>query len=490
MAAPKALSVSVQSVGQLRSRRVAQRAALHPTARGTGPTVRESPQVLRAVLRQKMATLGARARRLGRLTPEQVGIRPQDRPYAPSAAHFQAAKARLGSIDRQIAARLAFLHRHWDRGTPQQALLYMALVEREIDRARRAFGMFFEVFSQRGSAFAPALAAHDAIAADCYAAVHQAAPLVFRGPLLKPLTYMEHGYSPATTRRGIALSRLLGEPNPFPLIRIPWDRDNPWQAVFLHEVAHNLHADLGLWDENQGAVTRRFERTATDPQVAVIYRRWHKEIFADLAALLLGGPAAAWGMLDFLAHPAPKTMTYKPGGAHPTGYLRGLILAEMLARMGFPRESARLARVWTGLYRLGQGHRMPGALLSSAPLAVPAVVDEIAFQTRSALAHHALADVIPFDREDERAIRLGARSLARGRVPANLPPRFLVSASHYAVGLGAPARVLSDTVIRHLTAQGAVARSLNRTPTLIQSRSQSVNQSQSRVWDLPLALAA
>jgi hypothetical protein len=70
------------------------------------------------------------------------------------------------------------------------------MVEREIDRARRAFGMFFEVFAQRGTAFAPALAAHDAIARDCYAAIRKAAPNIFPGPLLAPITYMEHGYSP------------------------------------------------------------------------------------------------------------------------------------------------------------------------------------------------------------------------------------------------------------------------------------------------------
>jgi hypothetical protein len=114
-------------------------------------------------------------------------------------------------------------------------LVDIALVEREIDRARRAWGLFFEVFSQRGSAFAPVLAAHDVIAADCYTAARTAVPGVLRGPQLKPLTYMQHSASPATWRGGIHLSRLLGEANPFPLIRIPWDRDNPWQGVFLHE---------------------------------------------------------------------------------------------------------------------------------------------------------------------------------------------------------------------------------------------------------------
>ena len=407
--------------------------------------------LVRSFLRHKLRTLAARARRLALLTPERVGLRPQDRSFAPSAAHFQAANRRLQTIDRSIAARLAFLERHWRAGPPHQALLYMALVEREIDRARRAFGMFFEVFSQRGSAFAPALAAHDAIAADCYAALRRAAPLVFRGPLLKPLTYLEHGYSPATTRRGIALSRLLGEPNPFPLIRIPWDRDNPWQAVFLHEVAHNLQADLGLWQENKNAVARRLVRIRGDATVGPVYRRWHKEIFADLAAALLGGPAAVWGMMDFLAHPAPKTLTYKPASAHPTGYLRVLILAEMLRRMGFEAEAARVRQVWKKLYQPTRGHRIPATLLATAKTIIPQVVDEVAFQTRRNLAQRALVDVIPFTRQDEQAIRQGATVLSRGQVPADLPPRFLVSASRYALERGASARAISDLVIRHLS---------------------------------------
>ena len=113
---------------------------------------------------------------------------------------------------------------------------------------------------------------------------------IFPGPLVAPLTYLEHGYSPATMRRGVTLSRLLGETNPFPLIRIPYDRDRPWQAVFLHEVAHNLQADLGLWVQNRDAVIQRLSEAQLPPLAVSIFGRWHKEIFADLAALLLGGP--------------------------------------------------------------------------------------------------------------------------------------------------------------------------------------------------------
>ncbi|HEY8449119.1 MAG TPA: hypothetical protein VIL95_01440, partial [Bacillota bacterium] len=322
--------------------------------------------VTRTFLAVKIRALAARARRLARIDPESVGIRPQDRLYAPSTAHFRAANRRLATIDAEVERRLSHLQETWRSVPMQRVLIDIALVEREIDRARRAFGLFFEIFSQRGSMFAPALAAHDVIAADCYRAVREAAPYIFRGPLLKPLCYMEHGFSPATMRRGVQLNRLLGEPNPFPIVRIPWDRDNPWQAVFLHEVAHNLQADLGIWQENRQAVIRRLLRSSGDPGITRIYGRWHKEIFADLAAILLGGPSAAFGMANFLAHPAPRTLTYRPGGAHPTAYLRIHILAEMLRRLGFRKDGELLRAIWKRLYDPRRFHRLPVRLLATS----------------------------------------------------------------------------------------------------------------------------
>ena len=406
----------------------------------------------RLFLHTKIVALAARARRLARVNYASVGIRPQDIPYAPSPEHFRAANRRLAKIDQEVQRRLEQVKQTWNTASPDRVLRDIALVEREADRSRRAFGLFFEVFGQRGTTFAPALAAHDVIAVDCYAPIRQAAPALFRGPLLKPVCYMEHGFSPATMRRGIQLNRLLGEQNPFPIIRIPWDRDNPWQAVFLHEVAHNLQADLGIWQENRRAVLERTLRFTGDPTVTRIYATWHKEIFADLAAILLGGPSAAWGMAVFLAHPAPRTMTFRPGGAHPTAYLRILILAEMLRQIGFGAEGDRLQRVWQTLYNLNRAHRIPAALLQTADTVIPQIVDEIAFQTRRNLGQKALVNIIPFSRDDERAIQAGARQLVQGRVPTDLPPRFLVSASSYALATGQTLpRQLSQQVITHLT---------------------------------------
>ncbi|WP_254898642.1 hypothetical protein [Paraburkholderia atlantica] len=406
---------------------------------------------LHRFIQAKISGLSARLTRLARIDNAFVGLRPQDMPYAPSARHLTAANARLARVERRIRSRFARLNQGWHQRPPQRVLIDIALVERELDRARRLFGMFYEVFAQRGTSYGPALAAHDAIAEDCYQAIREAAPRIFDGPLLKPVCYMEHGYSPATMRRGVQLSRLLGEPNPFPLIRIPWDRDQPWQSVFLHEVAHNLQADLGIWQENRQAVMRRILGSTHSPFLATVYGRWHKEIFADLAAILLGGPAAAWGMADFLAHPQPRTMTYRPGGAHPTAYLRIYLLAEMMRRLGFGRDATRLLRVWQGLYQPADRHRIPPPLMSSAPRIIPEVVDEIAFQTRRNLAQRALVDIIPFRTEDEEAIHRGAAQLALAR-DTGLPPRHLVSAAHYALATGriAPQR-LAHCVVEMLT---------------------------------------
>src|SRR5258708_25216776 len=128
-----------------------------------------------------------------------------------------------------------------------------------------------------------------------------------------------------------------------------------------------------------------------------------------------GRPTEACSWAECLAYPTPITLTYRPGGAHPTAYLRVRILVEMLRRIGFARDAGNLQRVWERLYRPTQGHRIPAPLLGSASSVIPHVVDEIAFQTRRNLAQRAVVDVIPFRRDDEAAIRAGARCLIAGR---------------------------------------------------------------------------
>ena len=211
-------------------------------------------------------------------------------------------------------------------------------------------------------------------------------------------------------RRGVAAGPPAGrDAIRFPVIRIPWDRDNPWQAVFLHEVAHNLQADLGLWHENRDAVDQPLVGSVRDRWSSTIFRRWHKEIFADLAAVLLGGPVAALGHGGVPRPPAPRALTYRPGGAHPTGYLRGSDPGRDAAAHGFRGRRRQCAEVWRDLYDPRRGHRLPAPLLRLSPARCPAVVDEIAFQTRRGLGQRALADIIPFTPRGSRPRSAAAR---------------------------------------------------------------------------------
>ena len=103
----------------------------------------------------KLTALKARGRRLTRLTPRRIGLRPEDLPYALSRAHFHAANKRLASIGDTINREILTIERNWPPATTQEALTQMAMLDRRVDRLRRTFGMFFEVMSQRGSGFAP-----------------------------------------------------------------------------------------------------------------------------------------------------------------------------------------------------------------------------------------------------------------------------------------------------------------------------------------------
>lgn len=415
-----------------------------------------------AFLSTKLRALAARARRLATLDREAVGIRPQDLPYAPSPAHFAAANRRLAEIDADVRRQLAAVfHTARAAGAPAERVLSQAaLVEREIDRARRAFGLFFDVFSQRGSRFAPALAACDAVAADCFAVVRRAVPGLLPPVLVKPLTYLEYNFSPATYRRGVLLRRLLGERNPFPLVRVPYERlESPWgMGVLLHEVGHNLQADLGVWQETENAVRARVLRLTRDPWLTRIWTRWHKEIFADLVALLLGGPASARSMKDFLAYPAGRVLSFRPLSSHPVPFVRAFLLAEMLRRMGFPEDARRNEEIWRRLYgpHLARA-RTPRRLLETAHRLVPHVVDEIAYQPRRGLAQHALADAVPFRASDERRIREAGAEIGRGRLPGDLSPRFAPSAARWALERRlAPPEAIARVVLGALTRRAAM----------------------------------
>ncbi len=82
---------------------------------------------------------------------------------------------------------------------------------------------------------------------------------------------------------------------------------NPWTlGAVLHEVSHNLQSDLGLSREIPRNIALRLLKGGMGKQVASIWTRWNREMFADMSALFLGGPEVVGSLMDVVG----------PGHAH------------------------------------------------------------------------------------------------------------------------------------------------------------------------------
>jgi hypothetical protein len=378
---------------------------------------------------------------------------------SPSPPHLQAANRLISSLRGPLFRRVATLQRTATssaRGSGLDRLLQQReRAERGIKLIERIWDFYLEIFGQRTTRFGRLLHACDRVADCCYQAVYSGLGTPRRAPSPGPFTSMETGITPATFRRGVRLTRLGKRANPFPLIQLPYHRLlNPWTLGALHhEVSHNLQSDLGLWQEVPLRIAREL-RTAGHPEVVVnTWRRWHKEVWADLAGLLLGGPEIVASLMDVVARNRRRVRVYNPTGVHPTPILRVPLNIELLCRMDFPREAAAYEAVWRKLYRgLGRGS-IPQALIDTFEDASSRVVQVICFQGYPQLGGRSLRQILPFGPREVERIRSAARILARSPVPASrLPPRFLVGAARIALDRQlAPPRAIAKNFYQSLS---------------------------------------
>ena len=128
---------------------------------------------------------------------------------------------------------------------------------------------------------------------------------------------------------------------------------------------------------------------------------------------------------------------------HPTPYLRVLLSAELLRRMGFTAEAERYARAWRQLYPVPHSGNFPAALLRTAPRAIAHVVDAVCYQPFAELGGKRLAEVYRFAQKEQRMIEEAAGRLAQGTDPGIVPERFLIGAARFAIDnrLAAPEAV-------------------------------------------------
>jgi hypothetical protein len=360
---------------------------------------------------------------------------------APSEGHIQAVNHLMVSLRRgllQKSRKVKEAIAQLPAGGSQEAL--SAVLRRKDDAhawvqgVEKIWDFYFELFGQRQSHYADWLLSCDRITLDCYQAAYTGINKPRPIPAPPPFCYMRTGFAPATFRRGIPLRRLGRQLNPFPLVQLPFHRlVNPWTlGAMLHETSHNLQSDLGLSRDIPRAVARTLLEAGMPRQIAGMWTRWNREMFADMSALLLGGPEIVASLMDVVGRAPKAAFAYNSRAVHPIPYLRTLISVELLRRMGFAEQAERYRRTWLGLYPSPEGH-LPATILKTFPEACRLAVDAMCYRPDPSLGDKAYAAVINFGEKERIMTEEAARRLAAGTDPGIIPARFLIGAARIAL---------------------------------------------------------
>jgi hypothetical protein len=362
---------------------------------------------------------------------------------APSEGHIQVVNDLIARLRRGLLRKTKDVSNAVGAATREPSSPHLRQVVVHKDRAQRwvqgiekIWDFYFELFGQRQSMpYADWLLSCDRIAMDCYQVAYTGVGIAKSIPAPPPFCFMRTGFAPATTRRGIRMRRLGKQLNPFPLVQLPYHRlVNPWTlGAVMHEVSHNLQTELGLAKAIPRSVALRLMNARMGRSVASVWTRWNREMFADMSALLLGGPEVVGSLMDVVGRAPRAVFGFNPRGVHPTPYLRTLISCELLRRMGFEDEAREYRRAWMRIYPNPRAGNIPEAILKTFPEACAKAVDTMCYQPYKTLGNKSLAQVIRFQKKDQQMIEEAAGRMAAGVDPGIIPERFLIGASRVAL---------------------------------------------------------
>ena len=361
---------------------------------------------------------------------------------APSEGHIQVVNKLISTLRRGLlkvsknvttASGLAIEEPSSPR--LQRVVINKDIAQHWVQGIEKIWDFYLELFGQRQSQYGDWLLSCDRIAMDCYQAAYTGIGVARTVPAPPPFCYMKTGFAPATIRRGIPISKLGKQLNPFPLVQLPYTRlVNPWTlGAVMHEVSHNLQSDLGLSKDVPRSIASRLLKADLGRSVAAAWTRWNREMFADMSALLLGGPEVVGSLMDVIGRAPNAVLSFNRRGPHPTPYLRLLISAELLRRMGFVNEAERYAQAWTRIYPNPRNGTIPSAVLDTFPKACALAVDTMCFQPFPSLGNKSLSQVIRFQKKDQQMIEEAPRRLAAGVEPGIIPERYLIGAARVAL---------------------------------------------------------
>jgi hypothetical protein len=375
---------------------------------------------------------------------------------APSEAHIQVVNQLITSLRDGLLTMSKGVAKASEsaRAEPSPESLKKVVVRKAnahhwVQGIEKIWDFYFELFGQRQSMpYADWLLSCDRIASDCYQAAYSGLGEAKSIPAPPPFCFMRTGFAPATMRRGIRLRRLGKQLNPFPLVQLPYHRlVNPWTlGAVMHEVSHNLQSDLGLSRDVPRRIAHRLLKAEVGRSVASVWTRWNREMFADMNAVLLGGPGVVGSLMDVVGRAPAVVFAFNPRGVHPTPYLRTLISVELLRRLGFEEEAKQYRSAWTRIYPNPHAGNIPEAMLETFPRACALAVDTMCYRPYKSLGNKSLAQAIRFERKDQQMIEEAARRLAAGVDPGIVPARFLIGATRVALdrGLARPGTITDN----------------------------------------------
>jgi hypothetical protein len=398
-----------------------------------------SPSVLPAWLRAQSINVTRHAAALRPFRREEFGTGPA----APSEGHIQVVNRLISELRRgllKMSKNVAVASNHATQN-PGSKNLHRVVVHKDrahkwVQGIEKIWDFYFELFGQRQSMpYGDWLLSCDRIAMDCYQATFTRLGVAKSIPAPPPFCFMRTGFAPSTIRRGIPVRKLGKQLNPFPLVQLPYHRMiNPWTlGAVMHEVSHNLQSELGLSKEVPRRVALRILDAGMGRPVAAVWARWNREMFADMCALLLGGPEIVGSLMDVVGRAPAVVFGFRPSGVHPTPYLRTLISVELMRRMGFAEEAEQYRKAWTRVYPNPRAGNIPEAVLKGFPDACSEAVDAMCYQPYQQLGNKSLAQVMCFQRKDQQIMEEAARRLSAGLDPGIIPERFLVGASRIAL---------------------------------------------------------
>jgi len=360
----------------------------------------------------------------------------------PSEGHIQVVNKLITKLRRGLLKMSEHVHVAIGKASERPSSPRLQRVVSRKDKAHRwvqgiekIWDFYFELFGQRQGKYGDWLLSCDRIAMDCYQAAYTGLGTARTVPAPPPFCYMKTGFAPATIRRGIRMRRLGKQFNPFPLIQLPYHRlVNPWTlGAVMHEVSHNLQSDLGLNKDIPRQVGLRLMDAGLGRMVSSVWVKWNREMFADMSALLLGGPEVVGSLMDVIGRAPGAVFSFNARGPHPVPYLRLLISAEMLRRMGFEEEAEQYSRAWKRIYPSARGGTIPKRVLATFPRACALAVDTMCYKPYRSLGNKSLSQVIRFEKKDKAMIEESAKRIAAGVDPGIIPERYLIGAARVAL---------------------------------------------------------